>query len=56
MSRTLSSFACLLVTLNISACDSGGDGDRNDERDPTPYTARSDVEFIDACRFRKLWP
>lgn len=48
MSRTLSRFACLLVTLNISACGSGGDGDRNDERDSTPYTARSDVEFIDA--------
>jgi uncharacterized protein (DUF305 family) len=48
MSRTLLRSSCLLIALTLSACDGGGDADRGDDRDPTPYTARSDVEFIDA--------
>jgi uncharacterized protein (DUF305 family) len=46
MTRALVGSASLLIALTTAAaCDGGGDAE---DRDSTPYTARSDVEFIDA--------
>lgn len=48
MKRALFGTVSLFIVLTTAACDGGGDGQDDDPRDPTPFTARSDVEFIDA--------
>lgn len=45
MQRALFGSVSLFIGLTTAACDGGGD---TRDGDPTPYTARSDVEFIDA--------